>query len=49
MFGYSIVFQSASHNLFLVRNDLIEGMDVPEIKYKYKQWHKRSDKKFIEL
>jgi len=48
MFGYKIVYNNADHNLFFIREDLIIGLEVPEITYHHRQWHKKSNRKMID-
>lgn len=43
-FGYKVIFQLADMNMFMVRADLIEGLEIPEVTYKQNDFFKLSDR-----
>lgn len=42
--GYKVIFQTGDMNMFMVRADLIEGLNVPPITYKQNDFFKISDR-----
>lgn len=43
-FGYSIIFQNNNMNCYFVRNDLIKGLQIPEVTYKQSDYFKISER-----
>lgn len=42
--GYKVIFQTGDMNMFMVRADLIEGLNVPPVTYKQNDFFKLSDR-----
>lgn len=42
--GYKVIFQVADINMFMVRADLIEGLEIPEVTFKQNDFFKLSDR-----
>lgn len=42
--GYMIIFNLANMNLFLLRNDLVQGLHVPEVTYRQDNFFPHNDK-----
>lgn len=43
--GYKVIFQTGDMNMFMVRADLIEGLNVPPVTYKQNDFFKLSERK----
>lgn len=42
--GYKVIFQIADMNMIMVREDLIEGLEIPPVTYKQNDYFKLSDR-----
>lgn len=42
--GYKVIFQIADMNMIMVRADLIEGLEIPEVTFKQNDFFKLSDR-----